>query len=69
MRNCCKVVNPNGINSEKNIDETHFEVIYNEKLHSLTNHSGYSCPNYPRSGGNQGWNSDCDNGWIDLDKK
>ena len=68
MRDGHKIVNTVSINSSVNLDEANFKAMYNEALQFLANQGGYRQSN-PRSGGNQGWNSDCDNGWIDLDKK
>lgn len=35
----------------------------------MTNQVGGFCPNYPRMGGNQGWNRKRNEGWGDRDKK
>ncbi|WMV29446.1 hypothetical protein MTR67_022831 [Solanum verrucosum] len=63
-----KVVNAVGV-SGVNLDEAHFEAMYNEKVHFLANQAGGSRPNYPRPGRNQGWNMDRDDGWRYRDRE
>uniref|UniRef100_M1DXZ1 Integrase core domain containing protein n=1 Tax=Solanum tuberosum TaxID=4113 RepID=M1DXZ1_SOLTU len=67
MESGYKVVNAVGANS-MSPNEMQFEDRYNEEVHFLSNQAGGSHLSYPRSGGNQGWNRDCDDGWRDRDR-
>ncbi|WMV33379.1 hypothetical protein MTR67_026764 [Solanum verrucosum] len=57
------MVNAIGTSSEQCSEDAKFEALYNEKVNYMGNQLGGSYPNYPRSGANQGWNKDMDNGW------
>ncbi|WMV37746.1 hypothetical protein MTR67_031131 [Solanum verrucosum] len=48
------VVGVGGVNP----DEEQFEAMHNEVVNFLSNQGGGYHANYPRSGGNQGWNRD-----------
>ncbi|WMV45844.1 hypothetical protein MTR67_039229 [Solanum verrucosum] len=63
-----KVVNAVEV-SGVNPDEAHFVAMFNKEVHFLTNQAGGFHLSYPRSGGNQSWNKDHDEGWRDRQKK
>ncbi|WMV45848.1 hypothetical protein MTR67_039233 [Solanum verrucosum] len=52
-----------------NLDEAHFEAMYNEELHFLENHKGGFRLSYPRPDGNQSWKNNRDEGWRDLHRE
>ncbi|WMV45666.1 hypothetical protein MTR67_039051 [Solanum verrucosum] len=62
-----KSVNAVGV-SGVNLDEAHFESMYNEKVHFLANQTGGFRPNYPRPDENQSWNRDRGDGWRGRDR-
>uniref|UniRef100_M1DXK0 Integrase core domain containing protein n=1 Tax=Solanum tuberosum TaxID=4113 RepID=M1DXK0_SOLTU len=61
-----KSVNVVGIGGV-NLDEEHFEALYNEEVNLLANQGGSFLPSYLRPGGNPRWN--IDDGWRDRDKE
>uniref|UniRef100_M1DQU3 Uncharacterized protein n=1 Tax=Solanum tuberosum TaxID=4113 RepID=M1DQU3_SOLTU len=50
-----------------NPEEVKFEVLYKVEVNFLANQGGGYHENYPRQGGNQGWNKDED--WRDCDRE
>uniref|UniRef100_M1D899 Integrase core domain containing protein n=1 Tax=Solanum tuberosum TaxID=4113 RepID=M1D899_SOLTU len=66
MRSCARSVNVVGVGCV-NPDEAMFEAMYNEEVKFLANQGGGYRANYPRSGGNQGWNKY--KGWRDRDRE
>uniref|UniRef100_M1DTG9 Integrase core domain containing protein n=1 Tax=Solanum tuberosum TaxID=4113 RepID=M1DTG9_SOLTU len=49
-------------------DDVEFETMYDEEVHFLSRQAWGSRLSYLKSGGNQGWNKNCEDGWIGRDR-